>query len=332
MPKFNGAQVCEIIRTHSDPGIAQTPIILLTAHTGEGHEIQCLQAGADDFVTKPVNLPVLKVRIETHLRLSSMRAQLRTQNRQLELWRATHERDLEAARLIQQAIIPQGLPELPGWEFAVHYQSLIQVGGDMYDWLTLPGGSLLVWIADATGHGVSAALLTTFTKLLFRHAAAEAEDPEGVLKGVNRDFQAILRGHSFMTAACVLLHPGKSEVQAVGAGHPPVLILRNDGRVESLPSSAPPVGLLDSGLLETKTAKLEPGESLLLFTDGLYGVTDPEGEHFSFERFARSLHGREFGSAAAVIETALNEAAAFANGMPFDDDLALVAMRWLGGE
>jgi sigma-B regulation protein RsbU (phosphoserine phosphatase) len=328
MPKFNGAQVCEIIRTHSDPEIAQTPIILVTAHTGEMHEIECLRAGADDFVSKPVNIPVLKARIETHFRLASLRRQLQEQNRQLEQWRAIHERDLEAARLIQQAILPQSLPPVEGWEFAACYRSLIQVGGDIYDSLELPdGGGQLIWIADATGHGVSAALLTTFTKLLFRHASAEARDPAGILGCVNRDFHGIFKGTSFLTAACVVVRSREGGVCVAGAGHPPILVVRRDGRVEPMFSSTPPVGLIGTGPPVEETASLVAGDALLLFTDGLYSVTNPEGVHLSYERFVKSLRGHPPETAQALIDTAMAQASAFAEGRQFDDDVALVAIR-----
>jgi serine phosphatase RsbU (regulator of sigma subunit) len=327
MPKFNGAQVCEIIRTHADPEIAQTPIILVTAHTGELHELECLRAGADDFVSKPVNVPVLKARIETHFRLASLRGQLRAQNRELEQWRAIHERDLEAARLIQQAILPLTLPPVKGWEFASRYQSLIQVGGDIFDSLGLPGGGQLIWIADATGHGVSAALLTTFTKLLFRHASVEAREPGRIIECVNRDFHAIFKGTSFLTAACVVLRPGEGDVTVAGAGHPPVLVVRRDGRVEPLFSSAPPVGLMEAGPPDQLSAFLAVGDALLLFTDGLYGVTNPEGVHLSYERFVKQLRGHPTQSARALIDLAIAQASEFAQGRQFDDDVALVALR-----
>lgn len=328
MPKFNGAQVCEIIRTHANPGIAQTPIILLTAHTGEQHEVECLRAGADDFVSKPVNLPVLKARIETHLRLAFLRRQLQMQNRRLADSSDLHERDLEAGRLIQQAMIPQRVPDLEGWEFAARYESLIQVGGDIYDWLRLPDGGLLIWIADATGHGASAALLTTFTKLLFRYALAETSEPDKVIQCVNRDFHAIFKGLSFLTAACVLLRPGEKEICVAGAGHPPLIILRNDGKAEPLPSTAPPVGLLlEPGKPEPVAARLSQGETLLLFTDGLYSVTDRNKEHLSFPRFLEALHGQRPKTAEEAVDGILERVRAFAEHGRFDDDLAVIAAR-----
>lgn len=327
MPKFNGAQVCEIIRTHPDPEVAQAPIILLTGHIGEGPEVECLKAGADDFVTKPVNLPVLRARIETHLRLAYLRSELVERNRQAEEWRALHERDLEAARLVQRAIIPQKMPEWEGWGFAAHYQSFIQVGGDIYDWLPLGEGRCIVWMADATGHGASAALLTTFIKLLFRYAVAETHEPAEVLRRVNREFRAIFKGNLFMTAACLSLDARTGRMVSAGAGHPPLLLLRRNGALETLPSSAPPIGLvLEDGLPEQVETDLAPGDSVLLYSDGLYSVTDADGVHLPFSKFLSMMEGVAPRPAEQVIAESVNRALAYAATEAFDDDLAVVAI------
>ena len=93
MPGMNGAEVLKQLRKDSDASIAQVPTIMLTGHGGEESEVLCLEAGADDFVTKPINQAVLRARIETQLRLRSMRSQLQQQNDELEAWRRNLERD-----------------------------------------------------------------------------------------------------------------------------------------------------------------------------------------------------------------------------------------------
>src|ERR1700748_411026 len=113
MPGLNGAEVLKRLRSDEDAMVAQRPAIMLTAHGSEQSEVSCLQAGADDFVTKPVNASVLRARIETQLRLRSMRRQLEKQNDELEQWRRDHERDLAAARITQQSLIPQTPPTIP---------------------------------------------------------------------------------------------------------------------------------------------------------------------------------------------------------------------------
>src|SRR4026208_2321082 len=106
MPGLNGAEVLRRLRSDGNPTVAQIPANMLTAHGSEQSEVSCLQAGADDFVTKPVNASVLRARIETQLRLRSMRRQLERQNDELEQWRRDHERDLAAARLTVARLEP----------------------------------------------------------------------------------------------------------------------------------------------------------------------------------------------------------------------------------
>src|SRR5262249_24228764 len=104
MPELNGAEVLSRLRSDADPPIRQLPPIMRRGDAGEESEVHCLEAGANDFVTKPVNLPVLRARIETQLRLQFLRRQLQQQNDDLEAWRENLERDLAAARLTQQSL------------------------------------------------------------------------------------------------------------------------------------------------------------------------------------------------------------------------------------
>src|SRR5437588_2007325 len=262
MPGLDGAEVLKRMRADRDPAVAQIPAIMLTGHGGEESEVLCLEAGADDFVTKPINTAVLRARIETQLRLRSMRRQLQQQKEELEEWRDNLERDLAAARLTQQSLIPQKPPTLPGWQVADYYRPVIQVGGDIYGWLRVRDGRILFWIADATGHGASAALLTALAKLLFHHGGAEHNAPTALMKAVNNDFRSIFGARSFMTAMCVALDPATGRASVVGAGHPPLMISRHDGTSESIPSVAPPLGLLEHAQFSETIVDLRGGDGV----------------------------------------------------------------------
>src|ERR1700674_5876286 len=157
MPGMDGAEVLKQLRRDGNAAVAQIPAIMLTGHGGEESEVLCLEAGADDFVTKPINEAVLRARIDTQLRLRSMRSQLQEQNDELEAWRRNLERDLAAARFTQQSLIPQKPPVLPGWDIPACYLPVIQVGGDIYGWLRMVDGRTLFWIADATRPGAFSA-------------------------------------------------------------------------------------------------------------------------------------------------------------------------------
>jgi sigma-B regulation protein RsbU (phosphoserine phosphatase) len=325
MPDLNGAEVCELIRTSRDAEVAQTPIILLTAHSNAQHEIECLKAGADDFVTKPVNLAVLRARIDTHLRLHMLRRQLSAQNKELETWRGRHEEDLEAARLTQQAILPGQPPALEGWSFGAHYHPLMRIGGDIYDWVVKSDGTVMVWMSDATGHGASAALLTTLSKLLFRHAAAETSGAAALMEYVEKEFWAVFKGHSFMTAACVVFSPGTSRVTFCGAGQPPLLVVQGSGKVEAMRSAQPPLGLNKAVEITEQTCDLAAGEAVLLYTDGLYEMQNAEGRRMGQEGLIGLLRPAGGIEAEEWLNGIIEKATAYAESVSFPDDIAAFA-------
>src|SRR5437763_14782110 len=289
MPGLNGAEVLTRLLSCHDPSVAQIPVIMLTAHGSEESEVSCLQAGADDFVTKPVYTAVLQARIETQLRLRSMRRQLERQNDELENWRRDLERDLEAARLTQQSLIPQKPPALFGWEVATCYRPVIQVGGDIYGWLRMKDGRILFWIVDGTGHGAAAALLTTLAKLRFHHGSVEHDTPVRVMEAVHNGFRSIFGGRSFMSAVCVAVVPASGRATVVGAGHPPLLIARRGGATEMIASVAPPLGLVESPELTETIVDLEPGDTFLLYTDGLFGSSKSKQPGLSPKRLEKML-------------------------------------------
>jgi phosphoserine phosphatase RsbU/P len=290
MPGLNGAEVLRRLRSDDDPTVAQIPAIMLTAHGSEQSEVSCLQAGADDFVTKPVNSSVLRARIETQIRLRSMRRQLERQNDELEKWRRELERDLAAARLTQQSLIPQKPLVLPGWQVATCYRPVIQVGGDIYGWLRMKDGRVLFWIADGTGHGAAAALLTTLAKLLFHHGSMDHDSPASLMEAVDNDFRSIFGARSFMTAMCVALDPATGQAQVVGAGHPPLLVVRHDGTTESIASVTPPLGMVKRAAFNETPISLEPGDAFLLYTDGLFRWTKDEPHRVTPEQLEKILN------------------------------------------
>ena len=326
MPGLNGAEVLRHLRSDENPTVAQIPAIMLTAHGSDQSEVSCLQAGADDFVTKPVNASVLRARIETQLRLRSMRRQLERQNDELEKWRRDLERDLAAARLTQQSLIPQKPLLLPGWQIATCYHPVIQVGGDIYGWLRMKDGRVLFWIADGTGHGAAAALLTTLAKLLFHHGSMDHDSPASLMEAVDNDFRSTFGARSFMTAMCVALDPATGQAQVVGAGHPPLLVVRHSGTTESIASVAPPLGLIKRTAFTETAIDLEPGDAFLLYTDGLFNWSKDERHRVTPGRLEKILD-HSAPSAEALLKRIVAQTAPENSAKTAPDDVAAIAVR-----
>jgi sigma-B regulation protein RsbU (phosphoserine phosphatase) len=331
MPGLNGAEVLTRLRKDRHSVVAQIPTILLTAHGSEESEVSCLQAGADDFVTKPVNAAVLRARIETQLRLRSMRRQLERQNDELERWRRNLERDLAAARLTQQSLIPQKPLALPGWQVATCYRPVIQVGGDIYGWLRMKDGRILFWIADGTGHGAAAALLTTLAKLLFHHGNVEQDTPASVMEAVNHDFRGIFHARSFMTAMCVALDPATGSASLVGAGHPPLLVIRHNGTTESIASVGPPLGVIDQPEFTETAINLQPGDAFVLYTDGLFRWAKDEQRRLTPQQIEKML-GHPAPTADALLKAVLVNTAPDTAVKTSPDDMTVLVLRRMDGQ
>ncbi len=324
MPEMDGDEALKRLRADPNPAVAQIPVIMLTGH-GES-EVVCLNAGADDFVIKPINAEVLRARIETQLRLHALRAQLQNQNQELEAWRRDLERDLAAARLTQQSLIPQKPPLLRGWEIAACYRPVIEVGGDIYGWLPIKNGRWLFWIADATGHGAAAALMTTLAKLLFHHGHAEHDRPAAIMDAVNNDLRGIFGGRSFMSAMCVALDPQTGEATVVGAGHPPLLVTRFGRGSEAIASSTPPLGLIEQAKFTETVIELNPGDAFTLYTDGLLGATKNGRPRTTPTQLAGMINPFA-ASADALLESMWKAATPDTSESPPDDVAAIVVRR-----
>ena len=324
MPDMDGAEALRRLRNDPNPAIAQLPVIMLTGY-GE-NEVACLEAGADDFVIKPIKPEVLRARIEAQVRLHLLRLQLQRQNKDLEEWRRYHERDLAAARATQQSLIPPRPPELSGWEIATCYQPVIEVGGDIYGWLPINDGRWLFWIADATGHGASAALLTTLATLLFQHAHEQHQQPAAIMEAVNNELRGIFGGHSFMTAMCVALDPKTARASVVGAGHPPLLITRFGRGTEAIASTAPPLGLMEQSQFTETTLELNAGDAFTLYTDGLFGAATT-GKLRSTPTQLAGMINPFAASAGALLELMLKTATRDSGESPPDDVAAVVVRR-----
>jgi len=320
MPGLNGAEVCARIRSSEIVSVKELPIIMLTAHAGEADEVRCLEAGANDFVTKPVSRAVLQARIQTQLRL-------RTYARQLEEWRTIQEADLSSARATQRAMVPRETPETPGWKVGAYFEPLIQVGGDIYGWERLTDGRWLFWLADGTGHGAAAALVTALTAHLFSKAAEVATSPSDILAAVNRDFLRAVGGSVFMTACCAIVEDNGT-IAFSSAGHPPLMIRRSNGTVEAHWPEKTILGLRPGLDLGWSTVKLERGDVALLYTDGFFSFRGPEGERFTHEIIGQVL--AEGSVENETIEEVLARVRARSNGGPADDDLAAISLHCVG--
>jgi serine phosphatase RsbU (regulator of sigma subunit)/pSer/pThr/pTyr-binding forkhead associated (FHA) protein len=204
------------------------------------------------------------------------------------------ERDLEQARQVQRSILPEHLPEVPGYEFFAHYASALEVGGDYYDFVMLPDRRLAVMIGDVAGKGMPAALLMAKLCSDARYCLLAEADPAAAVRRLNNLVHpASHQTHRFVTLIAALLDLTRQEVTLVNAGHVTPLILRRaSSRVEeAMPRELAglPVGVQKDCQYASHLVRLQPGDCLLLFTDGVTEATDKQDKQFRMQRVFETL-------------------------------------------
>src|ERR671921_757397 len=202
------------------------------------------------------------------------------------------EQELRVARRIQQASLPEAVPELEGWEIAPHYQPAREVGGDFYDIFDLEDGRVGVVVGDATGKGVPAALVVTATYSMLRAVAQVlgSFSPREVLAQVNEALLARIPLNMFVTCFYAILEPKSGSLKYANAGHDLPYLWHRGGDAEELRARGMPLGLMPGMSYEEKEITLQRGESVLFYSDGLVEAHDPKGEMFGFPRL-RALVG-----------------------------------------
>lgn len=262
LPGLDGFEVCRRIKS----GQSQTlPVIMITALHDRESLIKGLEAGADDFLTKPVDRYELLVRVNNLLQLRKVTSDLN--NRYIEL-----KHELEMARKLQQGFLPQSLPGTKGLELAVLYQPSIGIGGDFYDFLYIDEQSLGIFIADVTGHGVSSAMITAVLKDNIRKNQRHWSRPEVLFKYLNREmyhFFSDTNSDYFVTAFYGILDLPKNKIIYTNAGHPAPLQVKGEEDLKLDSRKGLPLGIFQEGIYEVGAEIFLPGDKVYLFTDGL---------------------------------------------------------------
>jgi phosphoserine phosphatase RsbU/P len=235
--------------------------------------------------------------------------------------------ELDTARRIQESILPGELPRIAGLDLAVRYVPAADVAGDFYDFLPGEGKRLGVIVADVSGHGVPAALITSMVKVAVAAQEPHAASPARVLSGMNQIFHGKLK-NQFITAIYVFLDLEAGRLTWASAGHPPPLLWRKqDGRIEELTQPGIVMGRLRRAVYTEASVSFEPGDRLLLFTDGIPEAASPAGEQLGDARL-QELFAERAGSSAETIAGGAIEAVERWTGRSagFDDDLTLVVV------
>jgi serine phosphatase RsbU (regulator of sigma subunit) len=239
------------------------------------------------------------------------------------------QRDLEAARLIQRSLLPQQLPEIPGYSIAFRSTACYEVGGDYVDIIELPDGAQIMTVADVAGKGLASAIVGTSFRSAFR-AIATAGVPLAELAGrLNEQHysEGVEARRRYVTAIFLRLEPATHTLEVVNAGHNPgFLVTGGDGRpAQQIVASGTPIGLVPGMQYTSETFAFPSGSKLLFYTDGLTEVFKGDDE-FGTERLLSAFSGSNLSESAALLDSLWQELHDFCGGAHQEDDMTALAL------
>ncbi len=320
MPELDGMQTLAELKR--DARLKHLPVIIVSALDEMDSVVRCIEMGAEDYLPKPFKPVLLRARLDASLEKKRLRDQEQKYLRGL-------ERELEIGREIQRSFLPADLPRVAGWELAAKFQPARQVAGDFYDAFEMQNGArLAVVIGDVADKGVGAALFMALFRSLLRAFAEHSAAPLSEVVSFANDYIARThdRANMFATIFFAALDPHTGDLEYINAGHNPPLIVR-DARVRAqLTRTGAAVGMFQGVTFRVETTRLERGDILLAYTDGVTDAPNARGKDFSDERLLALAQAR-YATASAML-TAIGAALhQHTEGAEPFDDVTMLAVR-----
>ena len=315
MPDIDGFEVCRSVK--ADPETEETVVIFLSALGEVSDKVSGLKLGAVDYITKPIQPEEVLARVETHLTRQYLERELRESRDRL-------DRELASAAGMQRRILPPAMPIHQSVEFAAYYRTSRHAGGDYYDILELGPDRFGIMVADVSGHGAPAAIVMSMIRAVL-HAHPQPDDPPEVMGHLNRHFEYLRDSGMFATAIYGVFDARARMLRVSCAGHPPPLVVTGSGEVARLPVDAVvPLLLMDLKEIPATEHRLQPGDRLLLYTDGITERESPDGTMYEEERLTAEVAKVAALRPAEMIDAVVADLDAFAGGHEPRDDQTIV--------
>ena len=320
MPQMDGLTLLDQI-----PDVSPNIRAVIISAYGDMKNIRtAMNRGAFDFVTKPVDFEDLQVTIDRTLRhLDEWREAVSSHDKLVAL-----ENELDIASKIQQSILPGQFPTPPGFQVFANMEPARNVGGDFYDVIRLENGRMGLAIADVSGKGVPAALFMMSSRTLLKGTAIGGADPAEVLTQVNDLLCEQNEAAMFVTVLYAVYDPERGEFTYACGGHDPPLVVHADGSLTSLPlTGGLALGVAPGFQYGQRTVPVAPGDTLVLYTDGVTEAMNSGNEQFGLERLREIFTGAPPKSVREAIDSIFAAVSDFAGDAPQFDDVTCLAVH-----
>jgi phosphoserine phosphatase RsbU/P len=324
MPGLNGLEVCDRIK--QDPKLSTTFFILLTSLDSVADRVKGLDAGADDFISKPIEQNELRARVRAGLRLHQL-------SRDLQIQKQLLETEMSEAAEYVRSLLPEPMTE----PFTINSRFIPsrQLGGDCFDYYWLDPNYLAIYLLDTAGHGLRATLPSVSVLNLLRSRALKSLNyyqPSDVLKALNDTFQMNYQNDKYFTIWYGVYNRVKRQLVYASAGHPPAILVSHKSgsvvEVRQLRTAGMPVGMFPEAKYVDGFCKIEECSTLYIFSDGVYEITKTDGTLWTLDGFIQTLLNSSQNTLELQLDQVLNYLIALNSKEAFDDDLSILEIKF----
>ncbi|WP_419552838.1 PP2C family protein-serine/threonine phosphatase [Candidatus Poriferisodalis sp.] len=302
--------------------------VIISAYGDMANIRTAMNRGAFDFVTKPVDFDDLQITIErTVEHLRQWRDATASRDKLVTL-----QNELDIASNVQQSILPDDFPATSAYEINANMVPARNIGGDFYDYVAVPNDRMFATVADVSDKGIPAALFMMSSRTALKGAAIGTGSPRQALIEANRVLQADNPTFMFVTVIMAVYDPNNGEVVYASAGHDPPVVVHADGSAQQMPATGgialgiAPEAVFTKNLAENKMT-LAPGETLVLYTDGVSEAMNVDQEEFGTQRLLQIFNGRPPQNAKKAMTAIFDAVAEFAGEAPASDDITCLALH-----
>jgi sigma-B regulation protein RsbU (phosphoserine phosphatase) len=314
---------------------------MVTAKDNKQDIVEAMDAGADDYVTKPYDKAELLARIRAGFRVVFLEQELSEKNRELLQANTIMKNDLLAASRLQKSFLPKTAPKIPGFEFSWLFYPCEMVGGDTFNVFFIDEQYVAAYVLDVSGHGVPAAMLSVMLSRILtpdverggiltvqaeNPGTQKARHPREVAQILNRRFPMDDDVGQYFTMLYVLIHLPTLTVKFIQAGHPHLLLVYGNGKPEFLRKKSFSIGWFEDTVFEESSIQISAGDRLFLYSDGIIEASNLDQELYGSNRLARVVSGCRDMHISETIQTVSKDVKDFIKGAEVSDDMTLLGI------